>query len=83
MAKTYKIQSSDKAAFLNRLEKAGINVNTSEIVDDKLDGTFKITFHSDEDLEKVKTILKQSPKITKSSLKEMIRSLVREQIKKK
>jgi len=81
MPKTYKIPSEDKAAFLNRLEKAGVNINTSKIIDDKLDGTFKVTFDNPEDLEKVKTIFKQSPKI--NTLKEAIRTIVREQIKKK
>ncbi len=80
MEKTYSIKSSDKAAFLNRLEKAGVNVNTSRITDNKLDGTFSITFNNPEDLEKVKTILKQSPKI--NDLKEAIRSMVKEFMRK-
>ena len=80
MAKTYNIKSEDKAAFLNRLEKAGVNVNTTKVIDDKLKGTFSITFENPEDIEKVKTILQQSPKI--NNLKEIIRSMVREQMKK-
>ena len=80
MGKTYTIKLEDKAAFLNRLEKAGVNVNTSEIKDNKLEGTFSIIFSNPNDLENVKTILKQSPKINQIS--EMIRQIVREELKK-
>jgi hypothetical protein len=78
--KTYKIKLEDKAAFLNRLEKAEVNVGSYEIVDNKLEGYFEITFTTPEDEEKAKTILRQSPKINKVT--EMLRKLVREELKK-
>lgn len=80
MEKTYNIKLEDKAAFLNRLEKAGVNVETSEIKDDILNGTFSITFDNPEDIQKAKIILSQSPKITK--LKELLRNIVRDELKK-
>jgi hypothetical protein len=76
--KTYKIKLEDKAAFLNRLEKAEVNVGSYEIVDNKLEGYFEITFTTPEDEEKAKTILRQSPKINKVT--EMLRKLVREEL---
>ena len=76
--KTYKIKLEDKAAFLNRLEKAEVNVGSYEIVDNKLEGYFEITFTTPEDEEKAKTILRQSPKINKVT--EMIRRMVREEL---
>ena len=85
--KTYKIKLEDKIAFLNRLEKVGVEVNTNQIKDDKVDDPhfFTILFPdmSDEDkenIEKVDSILKQSPKINR--LKEMLRTIVREELKK-
>ena len=78
--KTYKIKLEDKAAFLNRLEKAEVNVGSYEIVDNKLEGYFEITFTTPEDEEKAKIILQQSPKINKVT--EMIRRLVREELSK-
>lgn len=76
--KTYKVKLGDKAALLNRLEKAGVAVDSQAIKDNKLEGYFEITFSSDEDLEVMKTILRQSPKI--NTLKELLRKLVREEL---
>jgi hypothetical protein len=83
---TFKIALEDKAAFLNRMEKAGVPLDTDQAVDNKLEGYFEVTITDPKQLEAVKTILKQSPKIntikemenqkkklTKSELKEMIR----------
>ena len=82
---TFKIALEDKAAFLNRMEKAGVALDTDQAVDNKLEGYFKVTVDEPKQLEAVKTILKQSPKIntiqemetkkklTKSELKEMVR----------
>jgi len=82
---TFKFALEDKAAFLNRLEKAGVALDTDQAVDNKLEGTFEVTIDEPKQLEAVKTILKQSPKIntikemetkkklTKSELKEMVR----------
>jgi hypothetical protein len=65
----YKIKLEDKAAFINRLDKQGIGVDSYEIVDDKLKGYFTFTTTDPVIDNIVKTILKQSPKINK--LKEM------------
>jgi len=82
---TFKIALEDKAAFLNRMEKAGVALDTDQAVDNKLEGYFELTVDEPKQLEAVKTILKQSPKIntinemetkkklTKSELKEMVR----------
>lgn len=83
---TFKIALEDKAAFLNRMEKAGVGLDTDQTVDNKLEGYFEVTVDEPKQLEAVKTILKQSPKIntinemetkkkklTKSDLKEMVR----------
>jgi hypothetical protein len=82
---TFKIKLEDKAAFLNRMEKAGVALDTDQAVDNKLEGYFEVIVDEPRQLEAVKTILKQSPKIntiqemenkkklTKSELKEMVR----------
>ena len=83
---TFKIKLEDKAAFLNRMEKAGVELNTNQTVDNKLEGYFEVTVDEPKQLEAVKLILKQSPKIntinkmettkkklTKDELKEMVR----------
>lgn len=80
---TFKIKLEDKAAFLNRVEKAGVALDTDQIVDNKLEGYFEVEVNDPKQLEVVKTILKQSPKInqmevkkkklSKDELKEMIR----------
>jgi hypothetical protein len=79
---TFKIKLEDKAAFLNRLEKQDVPMDSSKIKDNKLEGYFEVDIVDPKQLEVVKTILKQSPKIntikemkkfTKNELKEMIR----------
>jgi hypothetical protein len=80
---TFKIKLEDKAAFLNRMEKAGAGLDTDQAVDNKLEGYFEVTVDEPKQLEVVNTILKQSPKITqmeskkkkmtKDELKEMVR----------
>lgn len=82
---TFKIALEDKAAFLNRMEKAGVALDTDQAVDNKLEGYFEVIVDEPKQLEAVQTILKQSPKIntikemetkkklTKSELKEMVR----------
>jgi hypothetical protein len=82
----FKINLEDKAAFLNRMEKAGVALDTDQIVDNKLESNFEVTIDEPKQLEAAKTILKQSPKInttqkmntskkklTKKELEEMIR----------
>jgi hypothetical protein len=83
---TFKIKLEDKAAFLNRMEKAGTGLDTDQAVDNKLKGYFEVTVDEPKQLEAAKLILKQSPKIntinkmettkkklTKDELKEMVR----------
>lgn len=80
MMKTYKIKLEDKAAFLNRLEKLGVKIDSYEIEDDKLKGYFTFTTSDPVTDNIVKTVLKQSPKI--DQIKEMIRKIVREELSK-
>jgi len=80
---TFKIKLEDKAAFLNRMEKAGAELNTNQTVDNKLEGYFEAIIDEPKQLEVAKSILKQSPKInqmeskkkklTKDELKEIVR----------
>ena len=82
---TFKIKLEDKAAFLNRMEKAGVGLDSNQIIDNKLKGYFEATIDEPKQLEVAKSILKQSPKIntikemenkkkmTKDELKEMVR----------
>jgi len=79
--KVYKIKLEDKAALLNRLNKFDVDTNSLKIIDNKIENNFEITFEKPEDLEKMKVILQQSPKI--NDLKETIRKLVREALKEK
>ena len=78
--KTYKIKLEDKAAFLNRLEKLGVKVDSYEIEDDKLKGYFTFTTTDPITDNIVKQVLKQSPKI--NQIKEIIRKIVREELSK-
>ena len=70
----------DKAALLNRLEKAEVDTDSYNITDNKMKGYFEIVFTNPQDEEKAKTILRQSPKINKVA--EVIRKLVREELRK-
>ena len=81
---TFKIKLEDKAAFLNRLEKQDVPMDSSKIKDNKLEGYFEFEITDPKQLEIAKVILKQSPKIntltemekkklTKNDLKEMVR----------
>jgi predicted house-cleaning noncanonical NTP pyrophosphatase (MazG superfamily) len=75
----YKIKLEDKAAFLNRLEKQGIAVDSFDIKDNKLGGYFEFNVDDPQVNEIIKTILKQSPKINK--LKEMKSTLTKGQLR--
>jgi hypothetical protein len=61
--KTYTIKSEDKAAFINRLDKLGIAVDTYKITDNKMDGSFSIEFINPNTINMINQILKSSPKI--------------------
>ena len=79
----YKIKLDDKAAFLNRLEKQDVRVDSYDITDNKLKGYFEIDVTDEQANTIIKSILKSSPKIntvkemktkiTKSQLAEIIR----------
>jgi hypothetical protein len=77
---TYKIKLEDKAAFLNRLEKLGVQVDSYEIIDNKLEGYFEFTTTDPVTDHIVKTVLKQSPKIDR--IKEILRKMIREELSK-
>ena len=79
MTKNYKIKLEDKAAFLNKIERVGVKVDSFDIVNDKLDDTFEFSVSDPITIKTIDTILKQSPKI--NQLKEMLRKIVREEIK--
>jgi hypothetical protein len=63
MGKTYTIKSEDKAAFINRLDKLGIAVDTYKITDNKMDGSFSIEFIDPNTINMINQMLKKSPKI--------------------
>jgi hypothetical protein len=82
----FKIKLEDKAAFLNQMEKAGVELNTNQMVDNEFKGYFEVNIVEPKQLQVAKGILKQSPKIntikemennkkkmTKDELKEMVR----------
>jgi hypothetical protein len=75
----FKIKLEDKAAFLNRLEKQDVPLDSSKVKDNKLKGYFEVDIVDPKQLEVVKTILKQSPKI--NTVKEMKKSLNKDQLK--
>ena len=74
---TFKIKAEDKIAFINKLEKLGIKVSTSNMkngTETRGGETIKwFTFDvpNPDDVKKIKAMLRQSPAITK--LKEEIR----------
>lgn len=86
--KIYKIKLEDKAAFLNRLEKAEVAVNSNEIEDNKFEEHFTYTTSDSKAIEVINTILKQSPKINdvkenklrKSDLIEIIKKSIEESL---
>jgi hypothetical protein len=78
--KTFRIKMEDKAAFINRLEKLDVSVDTYEIVDDKLHGLFEFSTDEPHVIETVKTILRQSPKINVMHERQFIKKLVKEEI---
>lgn len=61
--KTFTIKSEDKAAFINRLDKLGIPVDTYKIHDNVLDDSFSIEFTNPESIKMIVQMLKKSPKI--------------------
>lgn len=60
MGKIFTIKSEDKAAFLNRLEKFGIAVDTYDIRDNKLNKTFSIEFKTPDAIKFVEKVIDKS-----------------------
>jgi hypothetical protein len=93
MDKVFKVKLEDKAAFLNRLEKAGFSPDSTQIKDNKLEGFFTFTTSDPEQIQATQTILKQSSKINtmdknkkslkKDELKEMIRQTLTQVLEEK
>jgi hypothetical protein len=87
----FKIKLEDKAALLNRMEKADDELSSNQIKDNKAEGYFELTVNNPKQLEIIKSILNKSPKIntikemkkslTKNGLKEMIRQELNEKKK--
>ena len=75
---TFKIKSEDKAAFLNRMEKQGEAIGSEQIKDNKLESYFEVTIDNPKQLDVVKAILKQSPKI--NTLSEMKKKLTKQEL---
>jgi hypothetical protein len=79
MTKHYKIELKDKAAFLNKIERVGVMVDSFDIKDNKLDNTFEFDVTDPEAIKTIDSILKQSPKI--DQVKEQLKSMIREELK--
>lgn len=78
--KIYKIKLEDKAAFLNRLEKANIPLSTSQIKDNTLEGYFTVSTSNLKQQQVIKYVLSQSPAI--DTVKEnFLQQLIRKEIK--
>ena len=83
---TFKIKLEDKAAFLNQMEKADVELNTNQMVDNEFKGYFEVTIDEPKQLQIAKGILKQSPKITqmennkKKMTKDELKEMVRQQL---
>jgi hypothetical protein len=91
----YKIKSEDKAAFLNRLEKLNINVNSNDLKNkNKLqDGSviswFELTVTDPEHEQQINNIINQSPAINiisemetkkKKMTKDQLKEMVRQEL---
>lgn len=79
LPKTYNVKLEDKAALINKLEAAGIEINSFDIKDDLLKNTFSITLNTPREVEVVKSVLKSSPKI--NDVKENIQKEIQKQIR--
>jgi hypothetical protein len=77
--KHYKIKLEDKAAFINKIERVGVEVDSFDIKNDKLDDTFEFTVSDPNTIKTIDTILSQSPKI--NQVKEQLKAMIREELK--
>lgn len=80
LPKTYNIKLEDKAAFINKAEKMGLEIDTFDIKDNKINDTFSITLNTPQDVEIVKAVLKSSPKINDVNVSEIISKEIKQQI---
>lgn len=78
LPKTYTIKMEDKAAFINKAEKLGFQIDSFDIKDNLINNTFSITLNTPQEVEIVKAVLKTSPDI--NDLKETIKQIIREEI---
>jgi hypothetical protein len=69
----------DKAAFINKVEKVGVTIDSFDIKDNKLDDTFEFSVEDPGTIEVINTILRQSPKI--NQIKEQLKAMIREELK--
>jgi hypothetical protein len=79
MTKHYKIKLEDKAAFLNKIERVGVKVDSFDIKNNKLDNTFEFDVTDPIAIKTINQILNQSPKI--NSVKEHLKNMIREELK--
>jgi hypothetical protein len=79
MAKHYEIKLEDKAAFLNHMQALDINIDSFDIVDNKLNDTFEFTVEDPKIIDMINTVLKRSPKI--NQVKEQLKAMIREELK--
>jgi hypothetical protein len=79
MTKHYKIALKDKAAFLNKIEKVGVMVDSFDIKDNKLDDAFEFDVTDPVVIKTINSILKDSPKI--DQVKEQLKAMIREELK--
>jgi hypothetical protein len=79
LPKTYNIKMEDKAAFINKAEKMGFQIDSFDIVDNLISNTFAITINTPQELEIVKAVLKTSPNI--NDVKENIQKEIQKQIR--
>jgi len=80
LPKIYNIKMEDKAAFINKAEKMGFQIDSFDIKDNKITNTFSITVYTPQDVEVVKAVLKSSPDI--NDIKEVIKRVIQEEIQK-
>jgi hypothetical protein len=76
----------DKAAFLNHLGKNDIQINSADVEDVKKDGNNKSYFivHNLDDvtIDKIKDLFRGHPDMDVTVLKEILRRIIREELKK-
>jgi hypothetical protein len=76
----------DKAAFLNHLGKYNISINSTDVEDIKKDGNNKSYFvvHNldDDTISKIKELFRGHPDMDVTTLKEILRRMIREELSK-